>query len=100
MNPNDTENKKNQTAKFAKIIILLVSFVLAAAGATLYQESNSKSSSTAISASATSTEGAIKIVQSFMQGEPFSNADGVNVITSNATTIKTALPGVDGSSPR
>ena len=100
MNPNDTENKKNQTAKFAKIIILLVSFVVAAAGATLYQESNSKSSSSAISAAEAATEETIKVVQSFMQGEPFSTADGVNVITSDAATIRTAHPGVYGSSPR
>ena len=100
MNPEYTENRKNRTAKFAKIIIFLVSLVVAAASATLYQESNSRSSSSGISASAAATAGAIEAVQSFMQGEPFSTADGVNVISSDVPTIKTTLPDVDGSSTR
>lgn len=85
MNSKNVEYKKNQPARFAKIVILLTPFIVAAAGATLYQESKSHSPKVTTSTYAAPSDVGTEEVDSGMVGEPFSKADGVNF-----TSVETA----------
>lgn len=97
MRPEITEAKKNQVPRFAKAVILLAPCILVVAGATMYQESKSNPPSSTTSASTTRSEPGIEVDQPFMQGEPFSQADGVNFISPGAAPLKKAPPNVAAS---
>ena len=77
MSIGKTESKKNQTTRFAKVALLLALSVVAVVGATMYQESKPNSLNSAASTAATHTGADTQAAQPFMQGEPFSRADGV-----------------------
>ena len=91
MNPKNTKSTRNQPARFAKIVILLTPFIVAAAGATMYQESKSHSPKVILSSHALQSEADADVVESWMVGEPFSNADGVNSVSFEARPKKAAL---------
>ena len=93
MRPENTEVKKNQAARFARRVIFLALFILAAAaGATLYQESKPNLPTPLASVAPTRSEPGIEVDQAVMQGEPFSHADGVNSISPQAAPIKKGPP--------
>jgi len=96
MSPENTGSNKNQKPKLTKKIILLVPVILAIASATLYRESKSNLPSSTNSASTTHSEAGTKVLHSFMQGEPFTQADGVNFIPPVAAPIKKEPTSVDG----
>ena len=90
MSPEKTESIKNQTARFAKVALLLALTVVAVAGATMYQKSKPNSPNYAASTAATHTGADTQAAQSFMQGEPFSRADGVISTSLEAAPTKRA----------
>ena len=90
MSPGKTESKKNQTTRFAKVALLLALLVVAVAGATMYQESKPNSPNYAASTAATHTGADTQAAQPFMQGEPFSRADGVSSTSLEAVPTKSA----------
>ena len=90
MSPEKTEIIKNQTTRFAKVALLLALLVVAVAGATMYQESKPHSPNYAASTAATHTGSDTQAVQPFMQGEPFSRADGVSSTSVEAAPTKSA----------
>ena len=90
MNPGKPESKKNQTTRFAKVVLLLALLVVAVAGATMNQESKPNSAKYAASTAATHTGVDTHAAQPFMQGEPFSRADGVSSISLEAAPTKSA----------
>ena len=90
MSPEKTESKKNQTTRFAKVALLLALSVVAVAGATMYQESKPNSPNYAASTAATHTGADTQSAQPFMQGEPFSRADGVSSTSLEAAPTKSA----------
>ena len=90
MSPGKTESKKNQTTRFAKVALLLALLVVAVAGATMYQESKPNSPNYAASTAATHTGADTQAAQPFMQGEPFSRADGVSSTSLEAAPTKSA----------
>ena len=90
MGPGKTESKKNQTTRFAKVALLLALLVVAVAGATMYQESKPNSPNYAASTAATHTGVDAQAAQPFMQGEPFSRADGVSSTSLEAAPTKSA----------
>ena len=90
MGPEKTESKKNQTTRFAKVALLLALLVVAVAGATMYQESKPNSPYYVASTAATHTGADTQAAQPFMQGEPFSRADGVSSTSLEAAPTKSA----------
>ena len=90
MSAGKTESIKNQTTRFAKVALPLALLVVAVAGATMYQESKPNSPNYAASTAATRTGADTKAAQSFMQGEPFSRADGVSSTSLEAAPTKSA----------
>lgn len=94
MRPENTEAKKNQVPRFAKAVILLAPCILVVAGATMYRESKSNSPSATSSASTTRSEPGIQVNQPLVQGEPFSQADGVNFISPGTAPLKKVQPSV------
>ena len=90
MDLEKTESKKNQTTRFAKVALLMALLVVAVAGATIYQESKPNSVKYAASTAATLTGADTQADQPFMQGEPFSRADGVSSISLEAAPTKSA----------
>ena len=90
MSPGKTESKKNQTTRFAKVALLLALSVVAVAGATMYQESKPNSPNYAASTAATHTGADTQAAQPFMQGAPFSRADGVISTSLEAAPTKSA----------
>ena len=92
MHFNNTVMKTNQTSRFAKILIVLTLFVAAVAAATLYQDSASPSPNAAIPALAARGNTGTELVQPYMQGEPFSPADGVNSISAETAPTKKVSP--------
>lgn len=99
MHSENNKLVKNQTSRFAKILILLTPFIVAVAVAALYQESKSTSPSTAIPALTPHGDKVTELNQPFMQGEPFSPADGVNSISPAAVPIKKAMPDLASQAP-
>ena len=91
MSSGKTESKKNQTTRFAKVVLLLALLVVAVAGATMYQGSKPNSPNYAASTAATHTGADTQAAQAFMQGEPFSRADGVSPISLEAAPTKSAF---------
>jgi len=94
MSPGKTESKNNQTTRFAKVALLLTLLVVAVAGATMYQESKPNSPNHAASTAAIHTGALTQAAQPFMQGEPFSRADGVSSISLKAAPTKSATSNV------
>ena len=90
MSAGKTESIKNQTTRFAKVALLLALLVVAVAGATMYQESKPNSPNYAASTAATHTGADTQAAQPFMQGEPFSRADGVGSTSLEAAPTKNA----------
>ena len=90
MSIGKTESKKNQTTRFAKVALLLALLVVAVAGATMYQKSKPNSPNYAASTAATHTGADTQAAQPFMQGEPFSRADGVSFTSLEAAPTKSA----------
>ena len=90
MSPGKTESKKNQTTGFAKVALPLALLVVAVAGATMYQESKPNSPNYVASTAATHTEADTQAAHPFMQGEPFSRADGVSSASLEAAPTKSA----------
>ena len=90
MSPEKTEIIKNQTTRFAKVALLLALLVVAVAGATMYQESKPNSANYAASTAATHTGADTQAAQPFMQGEPFSRADGLSSASLEAAPTKSA----------
>ena len=90
MSSGKTENKKNQTTRFAKVALLLTLLIVAVAGATMYQESKPNLPNQAAFTAATHTGVENQAAQPFMQGEPFSRADGVISISLKAAPTKSA----------
>ena len=90
MSSRKTESKKNQTTRFAKVALLLALLVVAVAGATMYQGSKPNSPNYAASTAATHTGADTQAAQAFMQGEPFSRADGVSSTSLEAAPAKSA----------
>ena len=90
MSPEKTEIIKNQTTRFAKVALLLALLVVAVAGATIYQESKPNSPNYAASTAATHTGADTQAAQPFMQGEPFSRADGLSSASLEAAPTKSA----------
>ena len=90
MSPGKTESIKNQTTRFAKVALPLALLVVAVAGATMYQESKPNSPNYAASTAATHTGADTQAAQPFMQGEPFSRADGVSSTSLEAAPTKSA----------
>ena len=86
----NTADKKNQTARFAKLIILAAPFIVAAAGATIYQESKPNLPNASTPVLATRGDSGSQAVESFMPGEPFSRADGVNSLPLEAALMQKA----------
>ena len=78
MSSGKTESKKNQTTRLAKVALLLALLAVAVAGATMYQESKPNSPNYSASTAATHVGADTQPVQTFMQGEPFSRADGLS----------------------
>ena len=70
--------------------LLLALLAVAVAGATMYQESKPNSPNYAASTAATHTGADTQAVQPFMQGEPFSRADGVISTSLEAAPTKSA----------
>lgn len=90
MSPGKTESTKNQTTRFAKVALLLALSVVAVGGATMYQESKPNPPNYAASTAATHTGADTQAAQPFMQGEPFSRADGVSSTSLEAAPTKSA----------
>ena len=90
MKAGKTESIKNQTTRFAKVVLSLALLVVAVAGATMYQESKPNSPNYAASTAATHTGADTQAAQPFMQGEPFSRADGVSSTSVEAAPTKSA----------
>jgi len=90
MSPGKTESKKNQTTRFAKVALLLALLIVAVADATMYQQSKPNSPNYAASTAATHTGADTQAAQPFMQGEPFSPADGVGSTSLEAAPTKSA----------
>ena len=70
--------------------LLLALLAVAVAGATMYQESKPNSPNYAASTAATHTGADTQAAQPFMQGEPFSRADGVSSTSLEAAPTKSA----------
>ena len=90
MSSGKTESIKNQTTRFAKVALLLALLVLTVGGATMYQESKPNLPNYAASTAATHNGTDTQAAQSFMQGEPFSRADGVISTPLEAASTKSA----------
>ena len=85
-----TEIIKNQTTRFAKVALSLALLLMAVAGATMYQESKPNSPNYSASTATTHTGADTQAAQPFMQGEPFSRADGVTSTSLGAAPTKSA----------
>ena len=90
MSAGKTESIKNQTTRFAKVVLSLALLVVAVAGAIMYQESKPNSSNYAASTAATHTGADTQAAQPFMHEEPFSRAGGVSSTSLKAAPTKSA----------
>jgi len=90
MSPEKTESIKNQSARFAKVALLLALTVVAVAGATMYQKSKPNSPNYAASTAATHTGADTQAAQPFMQGEPHSRAGRLSSTSLEAAPTKSA----------
>ena len=90
MKAGKTESIKNQTTRFAKVVLSLALLVVAVAGAIMYQESKPNSSNYAASTAATHTGADTQSAQPFMHGEPFSRSGGVSSTSLKAAPTKSA----------